>query len=121
MNERNALAVTKSPFVVGLLYCLQSANNVFMVMEYMIGGDLKSLLTNYTYLDEYAATFYFAECVLALKYIHKRGIVHRDLKPDNMLISHTGAVFVYYYYYYYYFLFFLLLFIFIFKKKQKSS
>ena len=42
--ERNALAITKSPFVVGLLYCLQTVNNVFLVMEYMIGGDLKSLL-----------------------------------------------------------------------------
>ena len=88
--ERNALAITKSPFVVGLLYCLQTVNNVFLVMEYMIGGDLKSLLSMYGYLEEDHAIFYFAECVLALKYLHKRGIVRRDIKPDNMLLSHTG-------------------------------
>jgi len=88
--ERNALAITKSPFVVGLLYCLQTVNNVFLVMEYMIGGDLKSLLSMYGYLEEDHAIFYFAECVLALKYLHRRGIVHRDIKPDNMLLSHTG-------------------------------
>ena len=75
---------------MGLLYCLQTVNNVFLVMEYMIGGDLKSLLSMYGYLEEDHAVFYFAECVLALKYLHKRGIVHRDIKPDNMLLSHTG-------------------------------
>ena len=88
------MAITKSPYVVGLLYCLQSVNKVFMVMEYMIGGDLLSLLKNYGgVFSEDMATFYFAECVLALKYLHKRGIIHRDIKPDNMLISRTGAVF----------------------------
>ena len=88
--ERNALAITKSPFVVGLLYCLQTVNNVFLVMEYMIGGDLKSLLSVYGFLEEEHAVFYLAECVLALQYLHRRGIIHRDIKPDNMLISHTG-------------------------------
>ena len=88
------MAMTKSPYVVGLLYCLQSANKVFMVMEYMIGGDLLSLIKNLGPLPEYFATFYFAECVLALKYLHKRGIIHRDIKPDNMLISRTGALFL---------------------------
>ena len=65
-------------------------NVAFLVMEYMIGGDLKSLLSVYGYLEEEHAVFYFAECVLALKYLHSRGIVHRDIKPDNMLISQTG-------------------------------
>jgi len=88
--ERNALAITKSPFCVSLLYCLQTVNNVFLVMEYMIGGDLKSLLGVYGYFLEDHAVFYLAECVLALQYLHSHGIVHRDIKPDNMLISHTG-------------------------------
>jgi len=88
--ERNALAITKSPFVVNLLYCLQTQNNVFLVMEYMIGGDLKSLLGVYGYFPEQQAVFYLAECVLALQYLHKRGIVHRDIKPDNMLLSSSG-------------------------------
>ena len=75
---------------MSLLYCLQTVNNVFLVMEYMIGGDLKSLLGVYGYFLEDHAVFYLAECVLALQYLHSHGIVHRDIKPDNMLISHTG-------------------------------
>ena len=75
--ERNALAITKSPFCVALLYSLQTTNNVFLVMEYMIGGDLKSLLGVYGFFPEQQAVFYLSECVLALQYLHKRGIVHR--------------------------------------------
>jgi len=88
--ERNAAAITKSPFCVGLLYCLQTTNNVFLVMEYMIGGDLKSLLGVYGYFPEEQAVFYLAECVLALQYLHNHGIVHRDIKPDNMLLDARG-------------------------------
>jgi serine/threonine-protein kinase greatwall len=81
--ERNALAITKSPFCVSLFYCLQSVDNVFLVMEYLVGGDLKSLIAVYGFFDERMARFYVAEMALALKYLHERHIVHRDLKPDN--------------------------------------
>ena len=69
---------------------MQTPNNVFMVMEYMIGGDLKSLLGMYGCFPEHQAVFYLASMVLALQYLHKRGIVHRDIKPDNMLLSASG-------------------------------
>ncbi|GBP39792.1 hypothetical protein EVAR_88292_1 [Eumeta japonica] len=62
------------------------------VMEYMVGGDLKSLLGVYGFLEESMAVFYVAEVTLALEYLHKHNIVHRDLKPDNMLISKTGHI-----------------------------
>ncbi len=75
--ERNALAMSKSPFCVNLFYCLQSADNVFLVMEYLIGGDLKSLLSIYGFFDEAMARFYVSEIALALAYLHKRDIVHR--------------------------------------------
>lgn len=58
----------------------------------MVGGDLKSLLGVYGFLEESMAVFYIAEVTLALDYLHKHNIVHRDLKPDNMLISRTGHV-----------------------------
>ncbi|KAJ8670480.1 hypothetical protein QAD02_001739 [Eretmocerus hayati] len=90
--ERNALALVRSPYCVQLFYSLQSATSVYLVMEYMVGGDLKSLLGVYGYMEESMASFYTAEVSLALEYLHSHGIVHRDLKPDNMLLSKEGHV-----------------------------
>ncbi|CAK1539942.1 unnamed protein product [Leptosia nina] len=92
VTERNALALSRSPFCVHLFYSLQSASSVYLVMEYMVGGDLKSLLNVYGFLEEPMAIFYVAEVTLALDYLHKHNIVHRDLKPDNMLIASNGHV-----------------------------
>ncbi|XP_076045331.1 serine/threonine-protein kinase greatwall isoform X2 [Oratosquilla oratoria] len=92
ITERDALARTKSPFCVQLFYSLQTTSNLYLVMEYLIGGDLKSLLTIYGYFDEPMAIFYAAEIALALKYLHRHGIVHRDVKPDNLLLDNKGHV-----------------------------
>lgn len=59
-------------------------------MEYLIGGDLKSLIMMAGYLDERHASLYMAEMVIAVKYLHEHGIIHRDLKPDNILITAKG-------------------------------
>uniref|UniRef100_A0A8C7SHU7 Serine/threonine-protein kinase greatwall n=1 Tax=Oncorhynchus mykiss TaxID=8022 RepID=A0A8C7SHU7_ONCMY len=90
--ERDALALSKSPFVVHLFYCLQTATKVYLVMEYLIGGDVKSLLHTYGYFDEDMSVKYISEVARALDYLHRHGIIHRDLKPDNMLVSNNGHI-----------------------------
>ncbi|XP_041367481.1 serine/threonine-protein kinase greatwall-like [Gigantopelta aegis] len=90
--ERDAMAVSRSPFIVHLYYSLESQQNIFLVMEYLIGGDVKSLLAICGYFDEEMAVMYTAEVTLALEYLHRHGIVHRDLKPDNMLITDQGHI-----------------------------
>ncbi|XP_042897815.1 serine/threonine-protein kinase greatwall isoform X2 [Parasteatoda tepidariorum] len=113
LTERDALAVSRSPFVVQLFYSMQSQNSIYLVMDYMIGGDIKSLLSIYGFFDEGMAVFYAAEAAHALEYLHQHNIVHsvclfqvqcqcwvhdkryhnfRDLKPDNMLISASGHI-----------------------------
>ncbi|OXB84645.1 UNVERIFIED_CONTAM: hypothetical protein H355_001122 [Colinus virginianus] len=87
--ERDALALSKSPFIVHLYYSLQSANNVYLVMEYLIGGDVKSLLHIYGYFDEEMAVKYISEAALALDYLHRHGIIHRSYTTVNFVTVYT--------------------------------
>lgn len=61
-------------------------------MEYMLGGDLGSLLEKYTYFEEKDAKFYLAEICLAVNHLHSKKIIHRDLKPDNILLDSEGHI-----------------------------
>ena len=72
-----------SPSSLSLSPVLHPQNHLYMVMEYVEGGDVASLLKNVGALPLDMARVYFAETVLALEYIHSYGIIHRDLKPDK--------------------------------------
>ncbi|GMH19702.1 hypothetical protein Nepgr_021543 [Nepenthes gracilis] len=92
LAERNILITTRNPFVVRFFYSFTCKENLYLVMEYLNGGDLYSLLRNLGCLDEDMARVYIAEVVLALEYLHSLNVVHRDLKPDNLLISPDGHI-----------------------------
>eukprot|EP01114_Cavostelium_apophysatum_P017666 TRINITY_DN5304_c0_g1_i3.p1 TRINITY_DN5304_c0_g1~~TRINITY_DN5304_c0_g1_i3.p1 ORF type:complete len:1047 (+),score=344.11 TRINITY_DN5304_c0_g1_i3:221-3361(+) len=90
--ERNILANSNHPFIVKFYYSFKTKENLYMVMEYLNGGDLYYLLKNLGCFDEKMTRMYIAEVTLALEYLHSRGIVHRDLKPDNLLVGHDGHI-----------------------------
>ncbi|CAI0436200.1 unnamed protein product [Linum tenue] len=92
LAERNILIAVRNPFVVRFFYSFTCRDNLYLVMEYLNGGDLYSLLRKVGCLEEDVARAYIAELVLALEYLHSLGIVHRDLKPDNILIAHDGHI-----------------------------
>uniref|UniRef100_A0A8C4PX64 non-specific serine/threonine protein kinase n=1 Tax=Eptatretus burgeri TaxID=7764 RepID=A0A8C4PX64_EPTBU len=88
-EERDIMAFANSPWVVQLFYAFQDDRFLYMVMEYMPGGDLVNLMSNYD-MPEKWARFYTAEVVLALDAIHSMDFIHRDVKPDNMLLDKLG-------------------------------
>ena len=92
MNERDILNKVDNDFIVRGVYTFQSKKYLYMVMEYMKGGDFGNLLENVVSLNVETTKFYLAHVVLALEHLHSNGIVHRDLKPENMLIAADGHV-----------------------------
>uniref|UniRef100_A0A1I7Y6Q3 non-specific serine/threonine protein kinase n=2 Tax=Steinernema glaseri TaxID=37863 RepID=A0A1I7Y6Q3_9BILA len=90
-HERDIMAHTDSEWIVRLHYAFQDARYLYMVMEYLPGGDLASFLLSNDVSEE-AARFFVAELVLALDVIHRSGYLHRDVKPDNLLIAASGHV-----------------------------
>uniref|UniRef100_A0A8C2ICR4 Rho-associated protein kinase n=2 Tax=Cyprinus carpio TaxID=7962 RepID=A0A8C2ICR4_CYPCA len=88
-EERDIMAFADSPWVVQLCCAFQDDRSLYMVMEYMPGGDLVNLTSTYDVPEKWAK-FYTAEVVLALDAIHSMGFIHRDVKPDNMLLDCYG-------------------------------
>lgn len=68
----------------------QDETYLYLVMEYMPGGDLFSLMTRNATFSEDVIQFYLAEITLALNALHSLGFVHRDIKPENILIDRLG-------------------------------
>uniref|UniRef100_A0A8C7VTR7 non-specific serine/threonine protein kinase n=1 Tax=Oncorhynchus mykiss TaxID=8022 RepID=A0A8C7VTR7_ONCMY len=88
-EERDIMAFANSPWVVQLCCAFQDDRYLYMVMEYMPGGDLVNLTSTYDVPEKWAR-FYTAEVVMALDAIHSLGFIHRDVKPDNMLLDRHG-------------------------------
>ncbi|KAF3092491.1 hypothetical protein TWF706_009056 [Orbilia oligospora] len=95
IGERNILvrtATTDSPFIVGLKFSFQTPTDLFLVTDYMSGGELFWHLQQEGRFSEERAKFYIAELILALEHLHNHDIVYRDLKPENILLDANGHI-----------------------------
>lgn len=95
LGERNILvrtATTDSPFIVGLKFSFQTPTDLYLVTDYMSGGELFWHLQKEGRFKEDRAKFYIAELILALEHLHNHDIVYRDLKPENILLDANGHI-----------------------------
>ncbi|GMN49004.1 hypothetical protein TIFTF001_018163 [Ficus carica] len=88
--ERNLLAEVDSNYIVKLYCSFQDDEYLYLIMEYLPGGDMMTLLMRKDTLTEDEARFYIAETILAIESIHKHNYIHRDIKPDNLLLDRYG-------------------------------
>uniref|UniRef100_A0AAQ5XYT5 Serine/threonine-protein kinase MRCK alpha n=1 Tax=Amphiprion ocellaris TaxID=80972 RepID=A0AAQ5XYT5_AMPOC len=92
-EERDVLVNGDCQWITTLHYAFQDDSNLYLVMDYYVGGDLLTLLSKFEdRLPEEMAKFYLAEMVLAIDSVHQLHYVHRDIKPDNLLLDMNGHI-----------------------------
>ncbi|PWA02227.1 hypothetical protein BB558_001651 [Smittium angustum] len=91
-NEKNILESISHPFIVKLHCTFQDLRSLYMVMDFVPGGELFSHLRRHGRFSEDVAKFYTSEIVLAVEFLHRNNIVYRDMKPENLLLDSDGHI-----------------------------
>ena len=88
--ERQILSRIRSSFIVNLIYSFQDSDNLYLVMDFLKGGDLRYHICKNGNITEDQTRFFLACLTLGLEYIHSHSLIHRDIKPENLLMDSRG-------------------------------
>ena len=88
--EREILSKLNNPFIINMYYAFQDSDNLYLVMDYLKGGDLRFHLTRHIHFSEEQSRFFICNVLVALEYIHSQDIIHRDIKPENLVLDENG-------------------------------
>ncbi|MCQ2816314.1 MAG: protein kinase [archaeon] len=91
-NERRFLSRMNHPFIVNMHYAFQDNSNLYLVMDLLLGGDLRYQLCYHRKFNEIQSQFFIACILLSLEYIHSNNIIHRDIKPENLVLDSDGKL-----------------------------
>lgn len=91
-NEKDILASIQHPFIVNLLESFHDESNLYLVFDFVQGGEIFRLLRKEQLFPNDVALFYITELLLAFEHLHSQNIIYRDLKPENLLIGSDGHI-----------------------------
>ena len=90
LRERHILKHLKHNFITNLYFSFQDKDNLYLILDYFPGGDLRFYLNKNVQFNEKQIKFFISNLILSLRYIHKNKIIHRDVKPENLILDEKG-------------------------------
>ena len=89
-SELELLSNMNSPYIVNIHFAFQDKENLYLVMDFLSGGDLRFHISRHKKFSEEQTRFFICGLILALEYIHSNNIIHRDIKPENLVLEKNG-------------------------------
>ena len=90
LNEKKLLSRLHNPFLVNMVFSFQDADNLYLIMDLLLGGDLRYHINKSTIFNEIQLKFFVSCTILGLEYLHKNNIIHKDIKPENLVFDNDG-------------------------------
>lgn len=91
-REIDILKLIRHPNIIQLFEIIETPKQLFLIMEYVSGGELFDYIVKKQKLKEDEASDFFQQIICGIEYLHELGIVHRDLKPENLLLDHQKQI-----------------------------